>query len=265
VPGREEVVKAGDGADAKRGSAAKLALLGAGALVGAAGVAMFFAPSLYEVVDQGRDLRPYESGEIYEIRVADSVTVYAAEESRPDTDAISGSALVALATASLMTFLLLAATGAAMRLRAFYAVAAAGFAFLALDELFAVHETVGHNLLFLSDLPGIERPDDAIFALYVIPAVAFLLYFRDILTGSRRAVWLFAAAIGVFLLAGLSDVAGVGTDELLEVVSAGFIVGGFVTLIVAHLSSMLGLGGGPGDDGDGSGRTDASARVVLTH
>lgn len=260
---RENGVNEPETADGSRRTAAKLALLGGGALVGAAGLAMFFAPSLYEVVDQGRDIRPYDSGTIYEIRIADSVTVYAAEESRPDTDAVSGSALVALATAALMTFLLLVATGAARRLRLFYAVATAGFAFLALDELFAIHETVGHNLLFLSDLPGIERPDDVIFALYVVPALAFVIYFRDIMASSRRAVLLFAAAVAVFVLAGLSDIAGVGVDELLEVVTAGFIVGGFVTLIVAHLSSALKLAGS-GDDLSAGGRPGSNPVAVTT-
>lgn len=220
----------------------RLAIFALGLAIAALGMAMFLAPSIYEVVDKGRDLRPYKSGEIYEIRVADSVTVYAAAESQPDTDLISGSALVALATAALMTFLLLGALGGARRLRQFYAVSAAGFLFLASDEFFAIHETVGHNLLFLSDVPGIERPDDLIIALYVVPAAVYLYYFRDVLTESRRALGFFAAAIGIFVLAGLSDIVGIRADEPLEVLSAACIAGGFVALIVAHLGATLGAG-----------------------
>jgi len=200
---------------------------------------MFFSPSLYEVVDTGRDLRPYESGVIYKIRVADSVTVYAAAESKPDMDAISGSVLVALATAALFAALLLAALGAERRLRLFYGLASAGFAFLAVDEFFAIHETVGHNLIFLANVPGIERPDDLIIAAYLVPAAAFLYYFRDIMASSRRAIAFFAAAVSLFVLAGACDLAGLILDEPLEVLSAACITAGFATLIAAHVTAAI--------------------------
>lgn len=216
----------------------KYAALAAGLAIVALGLLMFLAPSAYEVVDKGKDVRPYESGTVYEIRVADAVTVYAAEESQPDMDHISGSALVALATASLMVALLLGAKNGPRRVRGFYLLATAGLGFLAFDELFAVHETVGHNLLFLSDVPGIERPDDLIISLYIIPALAFLYYFRDVLASSSRAVKFFAAAIGGFVLSGLSDIAGMSVDEPLEVVTAALIVGGFISLIATHLAGL---------------------------
>lgn len=215
------------------------AIVGLGLVFVLLGLGMFFAPSAYEVVETGRNLRPYDSGEVYKIRLADQLTVYAAGETKPNTDAISGSALVALATAALMTSLLLAAVDARRRLRAFYAIAAAGFAFLAFDEFFAVHETIGHNLVFLADLPGVERPDDLIIALYLVPAAAFLFYFRDLLTASRRAVGFFAAAIGAFALVGVSDLVGVAADEPFEILSAACIAAGFVSLIVAHLTPAL--------------------------
>jgi hypothetical protein len=220
----------------------KIAITAVGLAVAAAGLAMFLAPELYSVVDKGHDIRPYDSGVVYKIRLLDTVNVYAAEESRPDPDAISGSAMVALATAALMTALLLGATGARSRLRNFYALSAAGFGFLAIDEFFALHETVGHNLLFVADIPGVERPDDVIFALLVVPAAIYLYIFRDVIASSRRAVRFFAVALGLFVLAGISDIAGVGTDELFEVLSAGAIVGGFVSLIAMHLSAALQLG-----------------------
>lgn len=214
------------------------AALAAGIAIVGLGLLMLLAPSLYEVVDKGHDIRGYDSGVIYKIEIADSVTVYAAEESQPDMDHISGSALVALATASLMVALLLGAKGGSRRIRKFYVFATAGLAFLAFDEFFAVHETIGHNLLFLSDFPGIERPDDLIIALYVIPAIAFLYYFRDVLTDSRRAIQFFLAALVGFVLAGLSDIAGLSVDEPLEVLTAAMIVGGFISLIVTHLAGL---------------------------
>ena len=220
-------------------SRTRKAILGMGLAVVVAGVAMVLAPSFYDVVDEGRHLRPYESGVVYKIDVADSVTVYAAKESQPDLDSISGSALVALATAAFIACLLLVVVGGPARLRRFYAWSTAGFAFLAADELFAIHETISHNLVFLSDVPGVERPDDLIIALYLIPAAAFLVYFRDVLASSRQALWLFCGAIATFAMGGLADIAGVSADELLEVVTAGLIAAGFVTLLVAHLSQWV--------------------------
>ena len=127
------------------------ALIAIAALVALAGVGMLLAPSLYEVVDEGDDIRPYDSGVVYEIRVADSVTIYAAEESRPNMDSISGSVLVALAVASLITSLVLRAAGKDLRLRRFYGLASLGFALLAVDEFFA---TVGLTPTHLGDRWG---------------------------------------------------------------------------------------------------------------
>jgi len=215
------------------------ALVGIGALVIAAGLAMLALPSFYEVVDEGRDVRPYDSGKVYEIRIADRVTVYAAEESRPKLDSITGSVLVALATACLIALLVLRASGGDARLRLFYALAAAGFALLALDEFFAVHETIGHNLLPLADLPGVERPDDVIFALLMVPALAFVYAFRDILLETRRTRTLFGGALLAFALAALSDIAGLAADEPLEVVCGALILGGFASLLATHISICL--------------------------
>ena len=214
------------------------AALAAGVAITALGLLMFLAPTAYEVVDKGTDLRPYKAGVVYKIRVADSVTFYAAEESRPDMDVISGSALVALSAASLIVALLLGAKKGSRRVRSFYLFATAGLAYLAFDEYFAIHETIGLNMTFLSEVPGIERPDDLVISLYVIPALAFLYSFRDVLMQSQRAVKFFGGAITAFFLAGLSDIAGLSVDELLEVITAALMVGGFVSLIVTHLAGL---------------------------
>lgn len=215
------------------------ALIAIAAVVAVAGVGMLLAPSLYEVVNEGDDIRPYDSGVVYEIRVADSVTIYAAEESRPNMDSISGSVLVALAVASLITSLVLRAAGKDLRLRHFYALASLGFALLAIDELFAIHETIGHNLPVLTDLPGVERPDDVLFSLLLIPALVFVYGYRDILFGTRRLRWLFAGAFAAFVLAASSDTIGIAADEPLEVVSGAFILGGFASLIAGHLATCI--------------------------
>jgi len=209
------------------------------AAVVVAGAVVLAAPSLTDVVDKGHDIRPYHSGLVYKIRVADSFTVYADEESKPELDSVSGSVLVALATASLIAYLIVNAARRERRLRRFYALASAGFAALAFDEFFAIHETIGHNLPFLTDLPGITHPDDVLFAALVIPTLAFVYFFRDILLGASRPRLMFAGALAAFFLAAFSDLADLSADEPLELVCAAFIVGGFISLLVSHIGACI--------------------------
>jgi hypothetical protein len=206
------------------------------------------APSLYEVRDKGHGppLVPYEgTGLVYEIRVLDLFDAYADEESRPTPDKLSSIGLVAAASMSLMTLLLLNAAAAGPRVRRFYAFATAGLIFLAADELFAFHETLGHNLRFLADLPGVERPDDLVFLSYSVPLAIFAWAFRDILLAERTAVQLFAVGGALYAIAVVGDLAGVGVDEPAEVIAAVCLAGGLVVLTAATLRRELGLGRAP--------------------
>jgi hypothetical protein len=202
------------------------------------------APALYDVEAKGKGppLVPYEgSGLVYKVRVLDLFSVYADEESRPSTDKLSSVGLVAAASMSLMTLLLLSAVRAEPRVRRFYGLATAGLVYLAADELFAFHETIGHNLRFLADLPGVERPDDVVFLAYAIPLAIFAWLFRDILLAQRRAVQLFAVGTGFFAIAAAGDLAGVGIDEPAEVVAAACLTAGLVVVTAATLRRELGL------------------------
>ncbi|MEA2403206.1 MAG: hypothetical protein QOK00_3609 [Thermoleophilaceae bacterium] len=202
------------------------------------------APSLYEIVEKGRGppLVPYEgTGLIYKVRVLDVFDVYADAESRPSPDKLSSTGLVAAASMALMTLLLLRAALGDARRRRFYALAAAGLAYLAADELFAIHETLGHNLQFLADLPGVERPDDVVFLSYSVPLAIFAWAFRDILLANRRAVQLFAVGTGFFLVAAAADLAGVSIDEPAEVVAAICLLSGLVLITAEILTQELGL------------------------
>lgn len=205
----------------------------------------YLAPSFYDVQDKGRGapLVPYESGLVYKIRILDLVNVYADEESRPSPDKLSSIGLVATTTMSLMALVLLGAAGGDPRLRRFYAFATAGLAFLAFDELFAFHETLGHNLRFLADLPGVERPDDVVFFSYAIPLAIFAWAFRDVLLTERRVVQLFAVGAALYLIAVAGDVAGMGIDEPAEVLASLCLAGGLVLLTTSVLRRELGLDG----------------------
>jgi hypothetical protein len=203
----------------------------------AAGVVLVTAASsLYEVQEHGRHLLPYQTGEVYRVKVLDSVTIYADGESRPVASAIQGTLLAVLASAAFMTFFFLRRAGARHQVAQFYLVASAGLAFVAFDELFAVHETVGHNLRPLADLPGVERPDDVLVMLYVIPLAYCAYRFRGVIAESRRASRLLAAGVGFFLVAVLADMVSARPEEAFELLSVVFVLAGLVTLFRQHVA-----------------------------
>jgi hypothetical protein len=203
------------------------------------------ARSLYEVQDKG-NIAPYESGKVYKLRVLDRFTVYADEETRPEADTPSSAALVAATTMTLMTVLLLNKTGGAPRVRHFYTFATLGLAYLAVDDIFGMHETIGHNMQFLADVPGVERPDDLIFALYTIPTAIFVWRFRDVLLAHRQAVRLFAVGGALFMVSVAADLMGTPVDETTEILTAACLLAGFVIMTAAVLSQQLSLGAFPG-------------------
>jgi hypothetical protein len=219
--------------------------LGIGLLALVGGTAVFLvSPELYEVRDRGRGpgIVPYKSGPIYEVRLLDSITLYAPEEAKPNPDKLTSILLAGATTMVLMTFLLLTAAGSEARLRAFFGWGAAGLALVTLDETLALHELLGHNMQFLADLPGVERPDDLLFALYPLAVAAFAWRFRGIVLGTSRAV---AAAFGVgavFILAAVAgDLAGSGLEEVAEGFAGLFLVVGLVVLTATVLRQELGL------------------------
>jgi len=116
-----------------------------------------------------------------------------------------------------------------------------GAGYLAADELLAVHETLGHNLQFLRDIPGVTRPDDAIIAFYAVPAVIFVFFFRDILLASRRARILVGLGFGLFVITALADIIGeIEQEDALEPVASLFLFAGFITLAVDALLTAAG-------------------------
>lgn len=215
-----------------------------GLLVICAGAALALLPSLLDMVEKRTSLHPETGETIYKVVISDSLTVrVSSEATRIGPDLFTGMALVAVATAAAMTALLVHAAGGSRRLRSFYALVAAGLAFLALDELCGVHETAGHNMSFLRDLLGVRRPDDVLFGLYLVPAAIFVVCFRDVILGSPVAFKLFLLGFAAFALAGASDIAELPFEEPLEIVVAIAMVGGLVTLMARHLRMALRLPG----------------------
>jgi hypothetical protein len=200
------------------------------ALIGAA----YVVSKNYEVVAEGQ-LLPY-SAQVAKIRFFDTFTFYVAQERTRPLDVADAVLLSMLAGTALLALAQLQRAGArATKATWFLLVAGLGALFLAGDESLALHETIGDNLGFLSSLPGVERPDDLIFASYAIPAAVVVVVFRDVIRSSPTALRLFAVALALFVGAAMFDVAGIGVDELLEPLSSGFLLAGFIVLALEVL------------------------------
>ena len=173
---------------------------------------------------------PYPSGEVKELQVL-GLSLKVDGEPRPGASVLGAIALFMLATACFMTFAALRLAGAQRRLGWFWLIASAGLAVAATDELLAVHESIGHNLPFLADLPGVKRPDDVLILLYLPGALAFGWWFRDVLRAHRTTLWCMTAAISCFALSAVCDLLSVRLEEWFELMAGLFIAAGLVALM----------------------------------
>ena len=157
------------------------------------------------------------------------LTIYQSTSGFLEPDVITGAFLVGLSAIGLVLTVLLDSGEASLdRLRWFFLLTWLGAGYLAADELFAIHETVGHNVQFLGGLPG--HPDDLVLALYAVPTALFVYVFHDLIAASRLSLWLFAGGVGAYVLAVLVDVAEIEVDEQLEVVGALLVTVAFVVI-----------------------------------
>ena len=208
-----------------------------GALLVLAGSAVMSA----EIVERGA-LLPWAGDDVKRVEVWGGVDFYLSSETEaPERDLLTAALLLIVATVCAFGgLLLLAVFRSRTRADWFFIVAAAGAAYLAVDEYFAVHESVGHNLAFLRDLPVIDRPDDALFLLYIVPATAFLWFYRRIILGSRAALACFAAGIAITGLAAVIDITEVvhSLEDPLELLAAMALAAGFAALAVERVRQV---------------------------
>jgi hypothetical protein len=184
----------------------------------------------------------YASTPAVELRLFDAWSIHAhpAYANLLNGDVVVGFLLAVVATIAASGLLVLrAARAGGARLRLFLGLSALGLAFLAVDELLGLHETLGFNLLFLADLPGVTYADDPLFAAYALAALAFVVAFRDIVTASRAASALFALGIGLVVVAGLLDLSQLTSDEPFEPVAALLLVAGFARLVSDHVGAAV--------------------------
>ena len=209
-----------------------IAGIGAGAVV----AALLLQGSLLDV--RGPVDVPYPAGEVKELRVL-GLSLKIDGEPKPGASVMGAIALFMLATACFMTFAALRLAAAQRRLVWFWLIASAGLAVAATDELLAVHESIGHNLPFLADLPGVKRPDDVVILLYLPGALAFAWWFRDVLRAHRLTLWCMTAAISCFALSAVCDLLSVRLEEWFELMAGLLIAAGLVALMARHLRRNL--------------------------
>lgn len=203
-------------------------------------LAAFSALVTAEVVARGK-LVPSGGQGVRRVRVWDSVEFYiSAETARPSMDVLNTIMLSMLAAMMGLAALLLLVSHSRGRLLVCLAIVSVGAAYLAADELLAIHESTGHNLQFLRSIPGVERPDDLVLAFYIVPIGLFAWYFRDILRAVRPAFLLLIAAFGFAVLASIMDVADLGeTEEWVELGTSTLVTAAFVVLALTLVPDAI--------------------------
>jgi hypothetical protein len=197
---------------------------GAGAVVLAVVAAVVYASA--DVVEHGH-LLPWAGDDVRKVRVLDSFDFYISSETgKPSADLVNSYVLLATAAVCMTGALLLDVPG----LRRLLVIAGLGIAYLAIDEQFAIHETIGHNLGFLADLPGVERPDDVILAAYAVPAALFVFYFWPRLRTSPRATVLLVSTLVLFAVSSVWDVADLPAEEVFELAPSLALLAAFLFL-----------------------------------
>jgi hypothetical protein len=192
-----------------------------------------------EVLARG-ELLPYTPMTVERVQVLGGVELWVARESLARLDALNGLILGLGSAVALLT-----AARTARRVRACFLLLGAGLGFLALDEMLAIHETVGYNLDFLANVPGTNSPEDVVFALYALPAIAFFVAFRDVIRASRWGTRLVVLGVALFGVAAALDVTDALVDEQwVEPPASAVLVAGFALVAARHLASL------PPDAGD---------------
>lgn len=247
-----------DAPPARSRTSRALAFLAVTAVLGLCGAALLGA----EVVDRGM-LLPFAGDGVIRVRLFDAFELYlSAEARRPTLDLLNGFVLLASSAIALFAALLLVRGGHTRHGRMFL-LAGLGTAYLTADELFAVHESIGHNLAFLASLPVVQHPDDLVLALYAVPVVAFLLAFGHLLLAERVGRVLLGAAGLLYAMAAAFDLLGDVRrfEDAVEVGSSACLLAGLVTIASSRIVPRRGVASEAAEAGTARDR-DPDARTT---
>jgi hypothetical protein len=118
-----------------------------------------------------------------------------------------------------------------------WALMAAGFLFLAVDELFEIHEQVDraiHSLFGITETSLTDRIDDLLVLLYLLIGLAAVCIARSELWRYRRTLPFFAAGFGLALAMVVLDVLTNDVDLLRMFVPRAYLGSVFLWAIVAE-------------------------------
>jgi hypothetical protein len=121
----------------------------------------------------------------------------------------------------------------------FFLLVFLGMGFLTADALLGIHETVGHYMVFLTDLPYFDRPHDLIVVLYAIPAILFLAKFRKTILASRGALVLLDTAVAFFMVSAVSQVFKHPVEQVSELLFWMCTIAAVMKLGLRHLAVAL--------------------------
>lgn len=188
-----------------------------------------------DVVEEG-EILPYTTANAERISTVLGFELTVQNEPPNRVDSLTAALLAAVGMIGVL--LLLARPQAEARDQWFYGLLALGAAFLAIDEVLGLHETIGANMRFLGDLPGVNSPEDVVFGLYLLPALAFLIVFKQKLTVTKLSRNAIALGLLLYIAAAILDVLDALLDEqLVETASIAALAVGFTAIALTDLRS----------------------------
>lgn len=188
-----------------------------------------------DTVEEG-EILPYTTATAERVSTVLGFELTIQNEPPNRVDSLTAALLAAVGMIGML--LLLARPQADRRDQWFYGLLTLGAGFLAIDEILGVHETIGANMRFLGDLPGVNSPEDVVFGFYLLPALAFLIVFREKLMATRLSQWAIGLGLMLYIAAAILDVLDALLDEqFVETASIASLGIGFTAIALADLGS----------------------------
>jgi hypothetical protein len=183
-----------------------------------------------KLVEEGR-LLPWAGDHVRRYELF-GVRFYVDDETRPSFDLTTSWSLLVLGGIALLAAILEARVHGRTEAWRFFVIATVGGFWLGTDEALGFHETIGHNLGFLADLPHVDRPDDVVIALYLVLAIVVGVRFRRVLAASRAARTLFLAAAAFAAVSAFFDLIAApdAAEEGMEALATLTALGAFTAL-----------------------------------
>lgn len=203
-------------------------------------VLAFAAYESADVLESGHIL-PYTKARAERVEVLGGPKLTVQVEPPSRVDSLTTACFFGLAAVALLMSLMLRGIEGRQRERWFWAAIVVGSVYLGLDELLGVHESIGANMRFLADIPGVHTPEDVVISLYAIPGLIFLYLFWDLLRASRLGLRLLIAGFALYVFSAALDVLDTLMDEqLVELASIVVLFSGFLVIAMRELRLLGG-------------------------